>query len=496
MSAARQSPFNKVLVANRGEIAVRVMRTLREMGLQSIAVYSEADRNAMHVRYADEAYVIGEAAVDQSYLNIERLWDACVRSGAQAVHPGYGFLSEDAEFAAYLESRGVVFIGPSSAAIDAMGSKLEARKRMAAAGVPVVPGAEIQNLQQAREVAEQVGLPLLVKASAGGGGKGMREAKTFDELDAAIERAQSEAANAFGDATVYLERLLTGARHIEVQVLGDAFGNIVHLFERDCSVQRRHQKVIEESPSPAGLSPSTRAALHQAAVRAAAAVDYRSAGTIEFLVDGDNFYFLEMNTRLQVEHPITEMITGIDLVREQVRIAQGEALGYTQQDIVARGHAIECRLYAENPAFKFAPSPGPLLRLNYPEGPGVRIDAGFQQGDEISRFYDPLIAKLCVWGPDRAQAIERMRRALGECRVLGLQSNLQLLRQIGASEAFEKGRYNTRWLEQETAQLLVSNNTSEEEAVAALLVAALESSRPPAVKAAPPISRWRSAQLS
>ena len=392
--------FRKVLVANRGEIAVRIIRTLREMGITSVAIYSEADRAALHVRVADEAYCVGPPPSTESYLQIETIIDVCRRSGAEAVHPGYGFLSENAQFVEACEAADIAFIGPPSRAIEAMGDKLSARERMIAAGVPVVPGADGGELAQLQKAAEEVGYPVMLKASAGGGGKGMRLIREPNELAPGFERARSEAKKSFGDDTVYLEKFVVNPRHIEIQLLADAHGNCVHLFERDCSVQRRHQKVIEETPSPSPLVTDAKVAeMGQVAVKAAQAVGYVSAGTVEFLLgeDGD-FYFLEMNTRLQVEHPITELTTGMDLVREMVRIAAGEPLGYAQSDVVRQGHAIECRIYAEEPTRGFLPSPGPILVLRQPGGPGVRDDSGTYQGAEISRFYDPLVSKLSVWG--------------------------------------------------------------------------------------------------
>ncbi len=476
--------FRKVLIANRGEIALRVIRSLREMGIASVAVYSEADRLAMHVREADEAQFIGPALVSESYLNVDAVLAACKQSGAEAVHPGYGFLSEDADFARACAKAGIEFIGPGPEAIDAMGLKIEARRLMQSAGVPTVPGMELgegEDLKTAAQrAANQVGFPLLVKASAGGGGKGMRHVNNVDEVGPAVERARSEAQNAFGDGTVYLERLLVNARHIEVQVLGDAHGNYVHVFERDCSIQRRHQKVVEESPAPAGaLSETLRAKLHQGAVQAARAVNYRSAGTIECLVSGDDYYFLEMNTRLQVEHPVSELVSGLDLVREQIRVAQGEPLGFTQNQLSPRGHAIEVRLYAEDPELNFMPSPGPLTYFHLPTGPGIRVDTGFESGDVVSQFYDPMIAKLCVWAQTRELAVKRLQRALSETRVLGLRSNLSFLRQIAHHPDFVSGHYDIQWLER-TMSTFASSSLSEADkdrlAVAAVL-ASLDAKR-------------------
>ena len=406
--------FKKVLVANRGEIAVRIMRTLREMGICSVAIYSDADAAALHVRVADEAYRVGPAASVDSYLRGEVILDICREAQVDAIHPGYGFLSENAAFARSCAAAGITFIGPEPEAMEAMGSKTAARERMIAAGVPVVPGAEAGDVETLLSAASELGYPVMLKASAGGGGKGMRLVEGPDDLEAAWERAKSEARKAFGDDEVYLEKAIVRPRHVEIQILADRAGNTVHVFERDCSIQRRHQKVVEETPSPA-TDETLIERMGEVAVRAAQAVGYHSAGTIEFLLgeDGD-FYFLEMNTRLQVEHPVTELVTGLDLVHEQVRIAAGEELGYAQSDIVRRGHAIECRVYAEDPSTGFLPSPGTIDVLRTPAGPGVRDDSGVYQGAEISSHYDPLISKLCVWAPTRQRAVARMRRALEE----------------------------------------------------------------------------------
>ncbi len=449
--------FDKVLVANRGEIAVRVMRTLREMGIRSVAVYSEADRGAMHVRAADEAVCVGPAPAAESYLRIDAIVEAARTTGAQAIHPGYGFLSENPAFARACAEAGIVFVGPSPEAMEAMGSKTSARERMEAAGVPVVPGAHVGSLEELRKAARDLGYPVMLKASAGGGGKGMRLVAGPEELDEAYERARSEALKAFGDPTVYLEKAIPHPRHIEIQVLADAHGQTVHLFERDCSVQRRHQKVVEETPSPApAATPQRIAEMGEVAVRAARAVDYVGAGTVEFLMDPDGrFYFLEMNTRLQVEHPVTELVTGIDLVREQIRIAAGEPLGFEQADVTRRGHAIECRVYAEDPE-TFLPAPGHIEVLRVPAGPGVRDDSGVEEGDEVSSYYDPLLSKLCVWAPDRERAVARMRRALAEYVALGsLRTNVAFHRRLFELPAFVAGDYDTGLIERHRDQLLV-----------------------------------------
>lgn len=442
--------FGKVLVANRGEIAVRVIRTLREMDIGSVAVFSEVDRTALHVRLADEAYPIGEATPQKSYLDIAKIVEVAQRAQVDALHSGYGFLSENADFARACVAQNVRWIGPSPESIVAVGSKTAARERMKAAGIPVVPGAHPQNAEELMEAATTLGFPVLLKAAKGGGGKGMRVVHRAEDLLGALERARSEAQNAFADGEVYVEKVVQPAKHIEVQILGDNHGARVHLFERDCSIQRRHQKIIEETPTPSSwLSTAQREELYKTALRAAAAVDYVSAGTVEFLVDtAGNFYFLEMNTRIQVEHPITELVTGLDLIREQIRIAQGEALGYTQTDVVRRGHAIECRLCAENPRLNFAPSPGTLSHLHLAAGPFVRVDAGVIEGSEVSSFYDPMIAKLCVWAPSRTLALTRMSRALSECRIQGVDSNRELLYNLIHHGEFVQGDYDIHFLDE------------------------------------------------
>jgi len=418
--------FSKVLIANRGEIAVRILRACEELGIATVAVYSELDRDALHVRRADEAYLLGPGPATESYLAIDRLLDAVERSGAQAVHPGYGFLAENASFVAALEERSIAFIGPPSTAIEAMGSKTRARELMAKAGVPIVPGTTepVLTLEHAREViAETIGYPVAVKAAGGGGGKGFRVALSGEELESAFEGAAREGEKFFSDATVYLERYLPDPRHVEVQVLADRHGNVIHLGERDCSLQRRHQKLIEEAPAPA-VDDELRARIGTIATEAAAAVSYAGAGTIEGLLQGDEYFFLEMNTRVQVEHCVTEMVTGIDIVKEGIRVAAGEPLSVTQADVVLRGHAIECRINAEDASKNFAPAPGVIASYREPAGPGVRVDSGVGPGSEVSPMYDPMVAKLIVWDVDRAQATARMLRALGEYEIEGLQTLL------------------------------------------------------------------------
>ena len=441
--------FDKVLVANRGEIACRVIRGLREMGIRSVAVCSEADGRAKHVRLADEVRVIGPAASRESYLVVEKIIEAARITGAQAVHPGYGFLSENELFREACDAEGIAFIGPTAAAMRLMGSKTAARQTMEAAGVPIVPGTTkaITSVDAALGTARGIGFPVLLKAAAGGGGKGMRLVHEPQHFASAYETCHREAVSAFGDGTVYIEKAIIRPRHIEIQVLCDRHGNALHLFERECSVQRRHQKVIEEAPA-ANLSLETVQKMGAVAVAAAKAIDYEGAGTVEFLVDSDeNFYFLEMNTRLQVEHPVTELVTGVDLVHEQVRIAAGESISFRQEDIVRRGHAVECRLYAEDPYNAFLPSPGRLCRYRPPGGPGIRVDDGVDEGDEVTPFYDPMIAKVIAWAPERKQAIARMRAALAEMRVGGIRTNRDLLDAALKCPAFAEGRYATDVLE-------------------------------------------------
>ena len=416
--------FSKVLVANRGEIAVRIMRALDELGIASVAVYSELDRDAVHVSRAAEAYLLGAAEPSESYLNVERLLAVADESGAQAIHPGYGFLAENADFAARCEERGIVFIGPPSAAIEAMGTKVRSRELMSAAGVPIVPGTTkaVRTVAAARKIiASEIGYPVAVKASGGGGGKGLRVAHSAEELPDAFEGAGREGERFFGDATLYLERYLPNPRHVEVQILADAHGNVVHLGERDCSVQRRHQKLIEESPAPPWVvDAALRERIGETAIDAARAIDYRGAGTVEGLLVGEDYYFLEMNTRVQVEHCVTEMTTGIDIVKTGIRVAAGEPLPFAQEDVVLRGHAIECRINAEDASRRFAPAPGRVTSYREPGGPGVRIDSGVNVGSVVSSSYDPLVAKLIVWDSDRAAATQRMLRALREFEIKGL----------------------------------------------------------------------------
>ena len=491
-------PVRKVLIANRGEIAVRVARTLREMSIPSVAIHSDVDAAALHVRACDEAVAIGPAAPQQSYLSIERVVDAARRTGADAIHPGYGFLSENADFADACAAAELTFIGPPAAAIRSMGEKTAARRRMREAGVPVVPGVEAGDLATLQAAAEEIGYPVMLKAAAGGGGKGMRLVARAADLPGALERARSEAAKAFGDDRVYLEKFIVSPRHVEIQVLSDAEGAAVHLFERDCSIQRRHQKVMEETPSPApGATPERIAEMGAVAVRAARAVQYVGAGTVEFLMDpGGNYYFLEMNTRLQVEHPITELVTGIDLVREQVRIAGGEPLGYGQEGVQRRGAAIECRVYAEDPDHDFLPSPAKIDRLRPPSGPGVRDDAGVYEGFTIPLEYDPLISKVCAWAHDRPAAIARMRRALDEYVLLGPTTNLEFHRRLLRHPEIEAGRYDTGFIDRNKPQLLGRRATLDPlMAVGAAVVSARRQRGSQVAPASSPtaggISAWR-----
>ncbi len=444
--------FKRILIANRGEIAVRVIRACRELGIESVAIYSEADRSALHVREADYAVAVGPPPAAQSYLNTEKILEAAKKTGADAVHPGYGFFSENAGFARAVEAAGMTFIGPPPRAIEAMGDKVEARKLMTAAGVPVVPGSPdtLETEAEVREIANRIGFPIMIKAAAGGGGKGLRLVESDKDLGAVVRTVSSEAKSSFGDGRFYVEKFVRKPRHIEVQVFADKHGNTVHLFERECSIQRRHQKVVEESPSPF-VTPEMRAKMGEVAVRAAQAVHYVGAGTIEFLADADrNFYFLEMNTRIQVEHPVTEMVTGIDLVRLQIEVAAGGKLPFRQKDLRQNGWAIECRIYAEDPAAGFVPAPGKIETLKFPEGPGVRNDAGIYEGAEVPIFYDPMISKLAVWGADRMQAIERMRRALTEFHVAGeLKTNLDFHRWIMSHPRFIQGDLDTNFINQE-----------------------------------------------
>ncbi len=441
--------FKKLLIANRGEIAIRVIRTCRERGIKTVAVYSEADRDALHVRMADEAYFLGPAPANESYLVADKVLAAAKDSGAEAIHPGYGFLSENAAFSQACKDAGIIFIGPTAEAMRSLGDKISARKLADAAKVPTVPGIErpLSGPEEARQVADEIGYPVMLKASAGGGGKGMRRVESGDEIESAFQMTQSEAKSSFGDDAVFIEKFVVEPHHIEIQILGDQHGNVIALGERDCSVQRRHQKVLEESPSPY-VAEETREKMINAAIQLTKEVGYAGAGTLEFLVDRDqNFYFLEMNARLQVEHPVTELVTGIDLVKEQLYIAAGEPLRFKQEDIVSFGHALECRIYAEDAENNFMPSPGKIEAVRNPEGPGVRIDSAVFPGSEISIYYDPMIAKLIVWGRTRRETIERMRRALREYRIDGVKHNILFHQAVLADERFITGKFDTSFIE-------------------------------------------------
>jgi acetyl-CoA carboxylase biotin carboxylase subunit len=440
--------FEKVLVANRGEIALRVVRACQELGVAAVAVYSDADESALHVRHADEAVRIGPPPAGKSYLNVEALIDAAKETGAEAVHPGYGFLAENAAFAAACREAGLTFVGPSAEVIEKLGNKSAARRLAREAKVPVVPGSDdASSADEAAQTAGGIGYPIMVKAAAGGGGRGIRVAEDEDELRKAVQVARREAEAAFGDGTLYLEKLLVAPRHVEVQVMGDHEGNVIHLYERECSMQRRRQKVLEEAPSP-GISPGVREKMTEAAVRLAREAGYANAGTVEFLVEDEEFYFIEMNTRIQVEHPVTEMLTGVDLVKEQIRISAGDPLSLEQEDVAMIGHAIEFRINAEDPDQDFMPSPGEISWLEVPGGPGVRVDSAIYQGYQIPPFYDSMVGKLIVWALTREEAISRARRALREYRLEGVKTTIPLHLRLLKGEAFRSGEYHTGYLEE------------------------------------------------
>ena len=485
--------FRKVLIANRGEIAVRIIRACRELGISPVAVYSEPDAESLHVRMADEAVCIGPAASTQSYLNIEAVVSAAVTTQAEAIHPGYGFLAENAGFARAVTEAGPTFIGPPAKAMEIMGSKTSARRAAIDAGVPIVPGTveALTSVEEASKTAEEFGYPVMLKAAAGGGGKGMRLVTSHEELRSAFETAQTEAAAAFGDSSLYLEKAVERPRHIEIQVFADNHGSVVHLGERECSIQRRHQKVIEECPSPIN-DPELRQRMGEAAVKIARAVNYTGAGTVEFLLSDTTreFYFLEMNTRLQVEHPVTELVTGFDLVREQFSVAAGAPLSFTQDEVRWVGHAIECRIYAEDPANNFFPSPGTITHLQEPLGPGIRIDSGVRRLSEVSIHYDPMIAKLAAWGRTRDEAIDRLRRALDEYEVVGITTTLPFFCEIVRDEEFIAARLDTgfisRFNERQTPPQISTEDTD-----LAIIAAALHYSKQQPIRVQNSVSKWK-----
>lgn len=465
--------IKKILVANRGEIAIRVMRSAKELGIKTVAVYSEADKLLPHASYADEAINIGPAAASESYLVQDKIIDACKKTGADAIHPGYGFLSENASFAEKVEKEGITFIGPSPHAIEVMGDKLTSKQTVQKFDVPLVPGMDepINDVEKAKKVANDIGYPVMIKASAGGGGKGMRIVNDPKDFEEQMDRAMSEARNSFGNDEVFIEKFISSPKHIEVQVLGDKHGNIVHLFERECSIQRRHQKVIEEAPS-ALLTPERRKEIGEAAVNVAKSCDYFGAGTVEFIADENlDFYFLEMNTRLQVEHPVTELITGVDLVKEQIRIAEGEKLSFGQDDLTITGHSVEVRVYAEDPENNFLPDTGNLKTYIRPQGAGVRVDDGYEQGQDVSIFYDPMIAKLITYGKDRTEAIDRMRRAIAEYQISGVKTTLPFCDFVLTHKEFVDGSFTTKFVESHYDPEALKEDISSDIAEVAAIVA-------------------------
>jgi acetyl-CoA carboxylase, biotin carboxylase subunit len=464
--------LKKILIVNRGEIAVRVIRACKELGIRSAAVYSEADKTQVHIRLADEAHLLGPAPSSESYLSIPKIIHLAKQIGADAIHPGYGFLSENASFIKAVEDHGIIFIGPSSDSVRLMGSKTEARKTMIKNGVPVVPGTTdpISSIEEGEASARKIGYPVLLKASAGGGGKGMRKVEQENEFENSFHSAQREALKAFGSDSVYIEKFIENPRHIEVQIMGDKHGNYTHIFERECSIQRRHQKIVEEAPSMF-VDEETRKKITSAAVKAAQSCKYVNAGTVEFLMDAQkNFYFLEMNTRVQVEHPVTELISGIDIVKEQISIAAGNTLSFTPDKIKINGYAVECRLYAEDPDNNYLPSTGTIKHFRYPSGPGIRIDSGYDRGTEVSVYYDPLIAKIICWGPDKTEALKKMSRALDETEISGIITNKKFLKDICTHDDFISGNYNINWLEKEFKVIPDQLKNSDAAAVFAVLM--------------------------
>lgn len=487
--------FRKILVANRGEIAVRVLRACREMGIASVTVYSDADRNALHTRYADEVYYLGPAPAIESYLKIDKIIEIAKQANAEAIHPGYGFLAENTEFARACEDDGIVFIGPNSRAIELLGDKIASKETMNKAGIPVIPGSDgaVEKEDVAYNIVEQIGFPVLIKAAGGGGGKGMRVVREKKDLRGSMKQAMSEAQSAFGNPTIFIEKFLESPRHIEFQILADNHGNVIHLGERECSVQRRHQKLIEESPS-AIMTPELRRQMGEAAVKAVTVSQYNNAGTVEFMVDKDkNFYFLEMNTRLQVEHPVTELITGIDIVKEQFRIASGERLRLKQDDIVMNGAAIECRISAEDPENNFAPSTGKIAELVEPGGIGVRVDSGVHEGFEVPIYYDPLIAKLLVWAPTRKNAISRMKRALAEYDIRGIKTSIPFHILVMGHPRFMEGDYDTTFIDKVLGKIEYKKNNYGVAAISSVIGKMLSSerARTPTAKHGAAISPWK-----
>ena len=494
--------INKLLVANRGEIALRIMRSAREMGIKTVAVFSEADRNALHVRFADEAVCIGPPPSSESYLKMDTLIEVAKQTKADAIHPGYGFLSENEDFAHKVEKAGLIFVGPSAKSIELMGSKLAAKEAVAKFNVPLVPGTSepIDDVSKARKIAKEIGYPILIKASAGGGGKGMRIVEKDEEFQEQMERAVSEATSAFGDGSVFIEKYVTQPRHIEFQIFGDKHGNVIHLFERECSIQRRHQKVVEEAPSSV-LTPELRKAMGEAAVNVARSCDYYGAGTVEFILDEKlNFYFLEMNTRLQVEHPVTEMVTGIDLVKLQIRIAEGEKLPFAQNDLRLHGHAIEVRVYAEDPANNFLPDIGTLNTYQRPQGNGIRVDDGFEQGMSIPFYYDPMIAKLICHAETRELAMDKMIRAIEEYEMTGVETTLGFCKYVMQHEAFRSGNFDTKFVENYfKPEVLNAVPEPDEELLAAVLSSRIAKPTPANVAAkatASTESKWKKNRLA
>ncbi|NIP37799.1 MAG: acetyl-CoA carboxylase biotin carboxylase subunit [Candidatus Dadabacteria bacterium] len=485
--------FNKILIANRGEIAVRIIRACKELGIATVAVYSDADRKSLHVILADEAYHIGPPAPNQSYLVKEKIIEVAKKSGAEAIHPGFGFLSENDSFADLCEKEGIVFIGPSSEAIKLMGDKITARKIAQDAKVPLVPGSDgaVTDVQAGR-IADKIGYPVMIKASAGGGGKGMRLVRDKEDFESSLRMARSEARGAFGDDSVYVERFVENPRHIEIQIIADSHGNVLHLFERECSIQRRHQKVIEEAPS-GFISAKTRKKMGEVAVRIAKAVNYRGAGTVEFIMDQkQNFYFLEMNTRIQVEHPVTEMITGIDIVKWMVRIAAGQKLPYKQSGIHMKGHALECRVYAEDPEMNFIPSPGLLEYVKAPSGPGIRDDSCIYSGYEVTSYYDPMLSKLVVWGEDREDAVNKMLSALKEYIVLGVKTNIGFLIRVMRDENFRKVNFDTGFIDKYPELLKPTTEELDLPLIAAALAVETMEQQEGAGTSSKPDSKWKS----